>query len=154
MKLRMSWFGKTLLAAVIIVLHLSDGQSGVWAAEGEDSLKAGIVKIDITPDKPVRMSGYSGRKGLSTGVHDPLYARIVVFESGTRRLVLVSTDLIGFYSTYEPIRDAICDRFDLEPCELFLSSTHTHSGPTPTPAPQTSLYAIADWRGRDDVPQW
>jgi len=78
------------------------------------------------------MSGYSGRKGLSTGVHDPLYARVVAFESGTRRLVLVSTDLIGFYQTYGPIRDAICDRFDLKPCEIFLSGTHTHSGPTPT----------------------
>ena len=92
----------------------ADGHSLAWAAEGEDSLRAGIVKVDITPDKPVKMSGYAGRKELSTGVHDQLYARIVAFESGTERLVLVSTDLIGFYSTYEPIRDAICDRFDLE----------------------------------------
>ena len=128
----MSLFGKTFLAAVVLVLHLSNDNSRSWSAEGEDSLRAGIVKVDITPDKPVKMSGYSGRKGLSTGVHDPLYARVVVFESGTRRLVLVSTDLIGFYQTYEPIRDAICDRFDLKPCEIFLSGTHTHSGPTPT----------------------
>ncbi len=56
----------------------------------------------------------------------------MAFESAGRRLVLVSTDLIGFYRTYEPIRDAICDRFDLQPNEIFLSSTHTHSGPTPT----------------------
>ena len=132
MRLLISWFGRLLLAAVVLVLHLSDGTSRVWSAEGEDSLRAGIVKIEITPDKPVKMSGYSSRKDLSTGVHDPLFARIVVFESGATRLVLVSTDLIGFYRTYEPIRDAICDRFDLKPCELFLSSTHTHSGPTPT----------------------
>ena len=99
-KLLMSWFGKTCLAAVVLVLHLSDGNSRAFSAEGEASLLAGIVKVDITPDKPVKMSGYSGRKGLSTGVHDPLYARVVVFESGTRRLVLVSTDLIGFYQTY------------------------------------------------------
>ena len=56
----------------------------------------------------------------------------MAFQSGNQRLVLVSSDLIGFYRTYEPIRDAICDRFDLKPCDLFLSSTHTHSGPTPT----------------------
>ncbi len=132
MKLRMSWFGETFLAAVVLVLHLSNDNSRAWSAEGEDSLRAGIVKVDITPDKPVRMSGYAGRKALSTGVHDRLYARIVAFESGTKRLVLVSADLIGFYQTYEPIRDAICDRFDLKPCEIFLSATHTHSGPTPT----------------------
>lgn len=101
------------------------------SAEGGHPLQAGVAKIDITPDKPVRMSGYGSRKDLSTGVHDPLYARVVVFESGGERLVLVSTDLIGFYHTYEPIRDAICARFDLEPSSLFLSSIHTHSGPTP-----------------------
>lgn len=132
MKLLSSYIGKTCLAAVVFVLIFFDGHSLAWSAEGEDSLRAGIVKVDITPAKPVKMSGYAGRKELSTGVHDPLYARIVAFESGTERLILVSTDLIGFYSTYEPIRDAICDRFDLKPDELFLSSTHTHSGPTPT----------------------
>jgi len=96
------------------------------------ALYAGVVKVDITPDMPVKMSGYASRKDLSTGVHDRLYARIVTFESNSQRLVLVSTDLIGFYSTYEPIRDAICERFNLKPQEVFLSSTHTHAGPTPT----------------------
>ncbi len=128
----MASFGKTLLAAIVLVLHLSNDSGRAWSAEGDDSLRAGVVKVDITPDKPVRMSGYAGRKGLSTGVHDPLCARVVAFESGTKRLVLVSTDLIGFYRTYEPIREAICDRFDLKPSEIFLTGTHTHSGPTPT----------------------
>ncbi len=131
-KLRVSRFGRIVLAAVVLVLHLPADSPRVWSAEGKDLLEAGIAKVDITPEKPVRMSGYSGRKELSAGVHDPLYARVVAFESAGRRLVLVSTDLIGFYGTYEPIRDAICDQFDLKPCEIFLSGTHTHSGPTPT----------------------
>ncbi len=127
-----SWLAKAVFAVVVLVLNLTAGSPRVWSAEDEDMLGAGIAKVDITPEKPVRMSGYSGRKELSTGVHDPLYARIVAFESAGKRLVLVSTDLIGFYGTYEPIRDAICDQFDLKPCEIFLSGTHTHSGPTPT----------------------
>ena len=106
--------------------------SAAQSAEKGQAIQAGVAKIDITPDKPVRMSGYGSRKDLSAGVHDRLYARVVVFESGGERLVLVSTDLIGFYKTYEPIRDALCERFDLQPRSLFLSSTHTHSGPTPT----------------------
>ena len=60
-------------------------------------LKAGVARIDITPEKPVNMSGYARRKGLSTGVHDPLSARAVAFEAGGKRLVLISTDIIGFY---------------------------------------------------------
>ena len=37
-----------------------------------------------------------------------------------------------FYDTYEPIRDAICERYQLKPDEILLTGTHTHSGPSPT----------------------
>jgi hypothetical protein len=47
-------------------------------------------------------------------------------------LVLVSTDLIGFYDTYEPIRDAICQRHGLQSGEILLTGTHSHAAPTPT----------------------
>ena len=131
MKMCMSWFGRFCVAFVVCAFHFAD-HSRAWTAESENALRAGTAKVDITPGKPVTMSGYAGRKDVSTGVHDPLYARAVVLGSGGKRLVLVSTDLIGFYQTYQPIRDAICDRFELKPSELFLSGIHTHSAPTPT----------------------
>ncbi len=81
-----------LLSLVFLLLIASPTPAGV-----ADGLKAGAARIDITPDKPVNMSGYAGRKGLSTGVHDPLSARAVAFEADGKRLVLVSTDIIGFY---------------------------------------------------------
>ncbi len=46
------------------------------------ALKAGVARIDITPDRPVTMFGYDARKDLSTGVHDPLSARVLAFEEG------------------------------------------------------------------------
>jgi len=110
-------------------------------------LRAGTAKIDITPKKSVKMAGYSARTGLSTGVHDPLSARVVAFEwdpisqkdgemgtqSNGKRLVLVSTDLIGFYNgTAEHLRKVILNEFELEPSELFLSAIHTHAGPSLT----------------------
>ena len=96
-------------------------------------LRAGVAKVDITPKKPVKMAGYASRQGLSTGVHDPLSARVLAFECGDKRLVLVSTDLIGFYGgTAEFLREAILREFDLEPAELFLSAIHTHAGPSLT----------------------
>lgn len=111
------------------VLMLVSTPSGAGTAS---ELKAGMAKVDITPDKPVRMSGYASRKGLSTGVHDPLSARVMVFQQGDKRLVLLSTDLIGFYSATEYMRNALVDEFDLEPSELFLTAIHTHAGPSPT----------------------
>jgi len=104
-----------------------------FPADQSDVLKAGIAKIDITPTKPVMLSGYGARKGLSQGVHDPLSARAVAFEQNGKHLVLVSTDFIGFYGgTAEAFRKTIMEACRLEPSELFLSAIHTHSAPAPS----------------------
>lgn len=108
-------------------------------AQGRAVLKAAVTRIDITPEKPVRMSGYASRKDLSTGVHDPLSARVLAFEAAGKRLVLVSTDVIGFYDgTAESMREALLREFNLEPSELFLSAIHTHAAPTLTTDPERS----------------
>jgi hypothetical protein len=79
------------------------------------------------------MAGYASRTELSQGVHDPLSARVVAFENNGKRLVLVSTDLIGFYDgTADYMTKAILEECKLEPSELFLSAIHTHSAPSPT----------------------
>ena len=79
------------LAAVFSSVGPVTAQAPAETTQSENVLKAGIAKVDITPDKPVKMSGCASRKGLSTGVHDPLYARIVAFQSGSQRLVSPQT---------------------------------------------------------------
>jgi len=107
--------------------------SVLQAKQSASSLRAGTAKIDITPEKPVKMAGYASRTELSQGVHDPLSARVVAFENNGKRLVLVSTDLIGFYDgTADYMTKAILEECKLEPSELFLSAIHTHSAPSPT----------------------
>ena len=106
-------------------------------ANDDSPLRAGVARIDITPDKPVTMSGYDARTGLSSGVHDPLSARVLAFEADGERLVLISTDLIGFYSgTADHIRQALLREFSLQPSELFLTAIHNHAGPALTIDPQ------------------
>jgi len=166
---RVSFFSLKRIGAIAIVstvcLFLTALAAGrrasvVQSKECAGILRTGTAKIDITPEKSVKMAGYSGRKGLSTGVNDPLSARIVAFErapipafagtslplrkqgqkdgemgtqSNVKRLVLVSTDLIGFYNgTAEHLRKVILNEFELEPSELFLSAIHTHAGPSLT----------------------
>jgi hypothetical protein len=100
------------------------------ASQDPPQLMAGSAIINITPNLPVKMAGYGGRTELSTGVHDSLYARAVFFQQGSGKLVLVSTDLLGFYNqTYDSIAATVCQKFKLQPEELFLSSIHTHSAP-------------------------
>jgi len=126
------------MKACPVVLHVVFAAAVLFLASplpaGDSAgLRAGAAKIDITPEKPVNMSGYAGRKGLSTGVHDPLSARAVAFEVGGKRLVLISTDIIGFYEEVGGVmRQAIQAECNLQPSELFLCGIHTHSAPTPT----------------------
>jgi len=130
-----------IVIITVFTICLFAANSPVQSKENRSALKVGTAKVDITPQKPVNMAGYAARKGLSQGVHDPLSARVVVFEgtpfrgnqNNDKRLVLLSSDLIGFYDgTADYIRKAIIDEFQFEPSELFLSAIHTHAGPSLT----------------------
>lgn len=124
---------RIIAVATVFIVSFALAVAPCHAAGSSDTLLAGIAKIDITPVKPVKMAGYRARTALSDGVHDPLSARIVAFENDGRRLVLVSSDLIGFYGgTAEHMRKVILKEFGLSPSELLLSSIHTHAGPALT----------------------
>src|ERR1700722_864285 len=84
----------------------------VFAAE----YRAGVARVDITPPIGHEMGGYSARKHGSTGLHDPLYATVLVVESGSNSIALVTCDLRSFVSTRVGNNTLI-------------SSSHTHSGP-------------------------
>ncbi|MDQ6632267.1 MAG: hypothetical protein M3Y82_11015, partial [Verrucomicrobiota bacterium] len=43
----------------------------------QNSLKAGLAEIDITPPIGHRMAGYFDER-LATGIHDPLHAKAIV----------------------------------------------------------------------------
>ena len=116
------------LAAIIGACLLVCGAA--LAAEPPDVLRAGVARIDITPTKPVTLAGYESRKDVSQGVHDPLTARAVAFEQNGQHLVLVSTEILGFYGgTAASYRKAILEACRLQPSELFLAAIHTHSAP-------------------------
>ncbi|MHC4325703.1 MAG: hypothetical protein ACYSUX_15655, partial [Planctomycetota bacterium] len=120
-----------ILIVLVIAFFLAVSLPAKAASEG--TLRAGTARIDITPDKPVKMSGYGARTALSEDVHDPLSARVVAFENDGERFVLVSANLLGFPAgTPEHFRKVILSEFDLKPEELFLSAIHTHDGPTLT----------------------
>ena len=123
------WGTRKIAAAVCSAWLLLCGIAG--AEEPADILFAGTARKDITPAQPVMLAGYGNRTGLSQGVHDPLSVRVVAFQQDGRKLVLVSTDLVGFYGgTAASMRKAILDECRLQPSELFLAAIHTHAAPT------------------------
>lgn len=121
-------------------------------------LKAGFAALQITPDVPdtwtdanrdamfdekagdtwqdgngngkfdaVWLAGYQNNRP-ATGIHDPLWARVMVIDDGKTRIALVALDLIGFGA------DDILEIKRRIPAEwgltyTFVMSTHTHEGP-------------------------
>ena len=87
--------------------------------------RAGVSRVDITPAAGHVMGGYSERKLPATGTHDPLYATVLVIESGENSLALVTCDLRSFVSTR--VGELARQKFGIK--NTIISVSHTHSGP-------------------------
>ena len=71
------------------------------ASADEPAWKVGLASVKITPDEPVRMSGYASRTQPSQGVALDLYAKALAIEDHEgNRSVLVTSDVIGFRADF------------------------------------------------------
>jgi neutral ceramidase len=96
----------------------------------KNTFYAGTSKIKITPDVPIPMSGYGGRTGPFKGIHDDLFARVIVFGDGVNKAVLISADVIGFSNSFwEEITQRIARETGIKREYVLLSAVHNHGGP-------------------------
>src|SRR3712207_5347767 len=93
--------------------------------------RAGVARRDITPDKPIWMSGYANRSHPSDGVEHPLFAKALALEGERKgRAVLITTDLIGLPRTLsDSIAAELMKKHVLERAQILFNSSHTHTGP-------------------------
>lgn len=93
--------------------------------------KAGVAKVNITPEKPLWLAGYSSRTRAAEGTVHALWIKVLALEAPNRqRAVIVTSDLLGFPKA---MADKICEglhrQCGLERAEIMLTCSHTHSGP-------------------------
>jgi len=92
-------------------------------------LLAGAAKTVITPPVGVDLSGFSGRKTPSQGVHDDLMAGALCLEAG-QVILLTTADLIGLdQGTVTEVRQTIAERTEVPAENVMITCSHTHSGP-------------------------
>ncbi len=106
---------------LVLVLHPSIAVSA--------ELLAGTANVDVTPPVGGTMYGYGARgANVSTGVHDPLYAKAIVLDDGTTKLAIVTLDL-GAISAENTaiIRAKVESATAIE--HVLLVAAHTHSAP-------------------------
>jgi hypothetical protein len=116
-----------------IILGLALMQAAAPQATRGAVLRAGVARVDITPPAGEQMWGYEDRREPATGTLDPLYARVLVLESGPegapRRLALVTLDLGRSFGpgSLARLREA-AKRSSGISC-LLVAASHTHSAP-------------------------
>ena len=111
-----------LIAVLLFSFRTEDNKAG--------SLKAGIATINITPEKPVRMSGYEARKDPFKGVHDDIYAGAVVFNNGETKTCLVTTEIIDFSNDFTDETAAKISKATGIPAgSVMITTVHDHSAP-------------------------
>src|SRR5262245_37364360 len=116
------WVTVTCLALLV---------SGADASAAKPEWKVGLAQVKITPERPVRMSGYAARTKLFEKVAADLYGKALVLEARKgQRGVLVTSDLLGFPAAVaEPICVRIQKKTGLKREQILLNSSHTHAGP-------------------------
>jgi hypothetical protein len=96
------------------------------------SVEIGIGRIDITPEYPVRLTGYGNRTNVFDSVEQRLWGKVLLLDQkGKQPMVWVTLDLVGFPGFFA---DELFARLALkiglkDRAQLVVSATHTHNGP-------------------------
>ncbi|MCP4785189.1 MAG: c-type cytochrome [Fuerstiella sp.] len=92
----------------------------------------GAAVVDITPDYPVRLTGYGNRATESAGVAEKLHARALAIGGNTEQplAILMTVDNCGVpTSVTEAVFAKATAKHRIGREHFALCSTHTHSGP-------------------------
>lgn len=99
-------------------------------AFGQD-YNVGVAAVDITPDYPVRLSGFGFRREPSEGVMHKIWAKALVIEDAQRGpAVLITTDNLGVPTEItQTVAERLAPKIGLRPERLTITATHTHTAP-------------------------
>ena len=116
-----------ILLLVAVQLTYAQQNTGINTIQSK-GFKASVVKIDITPNEPKMLLGYSARQ--STGINDHIYHRIVAMDDGVKQFFLVSTDIcVMSPSEYDHVAAILQKDLGIDPENFWWTLTHTHSAP-------------------------
>lgn len=90
----------------------------------------GASKVDVTPDYPIRLSGYGNRRSVSEGVAQRIWAKALAIGRANDSAVLVTVDNCGVpLSVTEEVARRLVQKTDLARSRFVLCSSHTHTAP-------------------------
>ncbi|MGN6547795.1 MAG: neutral/alkaline non-lysosomal ceramidase N-terminal domain-containing protein, partial [Aureliella sp.] len=120
------------------------------SAQAAEKYLVGFGKAEVTPQEPVRLSGYATREKPHEGVADPLFARAMVLTEQTppaqdkkegdaqqadaaaepQALVLVSIDSIAVVADMtKRVTERVLAEYGIPRSDIVICATHSHAAP-------------------------
>ena len=131
--------------------------------EKNNLIEVGVAKQDITPDYPIRLSGYGSRRTESEGIIQRIWAKsLAIGSDADEPVVLVAVENCGLPDELtEEVADRVREKSGISRAHFVACFTHTHSAPCLTnaapfifssdipPAQQENIdrytHQLADW---------
>ncbi len=93
--------------------------------------RVGVATVDITPDYPIRLNGFGGRRQESAGVSQRIFAKALAISASDRPpLVLIAIDSLGVrMSLVDEMARRLHDSHAIPRENIALTFTHSHCTP-------------------------
>lgn len=97
----------------------------------DNTLSAGVARVDITPPVGFRMQGLMRRIEPSVGIESPLTATALVLADDHTKIAVIDCDLVGLdLPLANEVRQTVADRIGTPTGHVTVACTHTHNGPS------------------------
>jgi neutral ceramidase len=127
--------------ALLALLAPRSAAAETAAFRVESNLRAGVAKVDITPETPLRVTGHVREV---SGVRDPIRAAVLLLDDGQTRAAIVTLDLIGAWEDMvEAIRENLNQVTEIPADHIMVAASHNHSGPSYREHPEWAEQALA-----------
>src|SRR5262245_44243083 len=138
----------------IIALLCALSLAGCGSADPvkSESIRAGVSKVKITPQKFGWMTGYGNRNRPADGVKTDLWVRALAMQDGGgNQAVLVTADILGFPPQLSrSLRKEAHRRFGIDESAVMFVASHTHGGPAIPQRPSMEIFhGLDETTGKD-----
>lgn len=93
-------------------------------------MDAGFGRAVITPELPVVLAGFGGKRTPANEVHDDLEVHALVLRQGGTTVCLLVLDLLMLGADFaQPVRTAVAQALGVPVSQVLTTCVHTHAGP-------------------------
>lgn len=113
-----------------------------WLYAQSPTVPVGVARIDITPDYPIRLSGYGFRRTENEGVLQKIWAKALVIGDH-EPVLLIAVDVCGLSHDFvEKLAQTLEKQLGIKRDRLAVTVTHTHTAPMVS-GYLTTLFGVA-----------